>query len=115
MNNRTVVFLLKCVFLYGENPTSCETARSILLAYATKGPDCDELKRARDGDHGGFMKAVCNGDFFGAYQVAIDSNKDALAMGMRRYLRMPMTGQSSLYNDGIEPSDYLPQPVDVKE
>jgi hypothetical protein len=115
MNNRTVVFLLKCVHLYSENPLSHETARKILLDYSTK-LESQELQRGREGVHGGFMKAVCNGDFFEAYQLADSINQEALQIGMDRYLKPEYMGEASnLYDDGIEPSDYLPETEDVKQ
>ena len=118
MNNRAVVFMLKSVFMYTENPGSHETARRLLLAYSTtvSGSDCNEFVKAREGYFGGFMKAVCSGDFFDAYALADGSNREALQMGMDRFLRPESMGEASnMYDDGIEPSLYLPQTAEVKQ
>jgi len=110
-NNRTVVFLLKSVFLYSENPSSHEHARQILLEYSTGRKS--SMDAALAGNYGGFMRAICQGDFFTAYQLGDSLNQDALAIGMRRYLQP--VDQTNLYDDGLEPSDYLPATVDVKK
>jgi hypothetical protein len=116
MNNTAAVFMLKSVFLYSENPKSQESARRILLDYSVRGgPDCPEMVKARDGYYGGFMHAVCDGDFFDAYQLADSTNQEALAIGMGRFLQPKDAEQTNLYDDGLEPSDYLPQTEEVKQ
>jgi hypothetical protein len=113
MNDRAVVFMLKAVFKYTENPASHETARKILLARATTGdPGCATIVKAQQGVFGGFMRAVCNGDFFDAYALADGSNKEALQIGMDRFLKPEYMGEASnLYDDGLEPGDYK-EPVE---
>lgn len=108
MDNRAAVFMLKSVFKWTENPNSHETARKILLNLSTM-PVSDELLKAKAGHYGNFMAAVAGGDFFKAYQIADGSNQDALAIGMEWFLAPEATGEASnLYDDGLEPSDYLP-------
>lgn len=118
MNNRAMVFMLKSVYKRTENEGSRETARKLLLAYSTtvSGPDCLEIQRAKCGVYGDFIKAVCSGDFFDAYQLADGSNRDALGMGMHTFLSPVSMGEASnIYDDGIEPSDYLPNTEEVKQ
>ena len=100
--------MLKSVFKYTENPNSHETARKILLNVATM-PIPEELVKAKGGHYGNFMQAVASGDFFKAYALADGSNKDALAMGMDQFLKPEAVGEASnLYDDGLEPSEFLP-------
>lgn len=112
MNNRAMVFMLRSVHIYTENENSKETARKLLLAYSTAGNACEEIQRAKSGVYGGFMRAICSGDFFEAYGLADETNQDALAMGMERFFSQT---QTNLYDDGIEPSDYLPETSEVKQ
>lgn len=102
--DRNVVFMLKCIFRYSENVMSVRSARLLLLEKSQGGDSA--LKATKEGVKGGFMQAVCEGDFLGAYRLADTKNQAALKEG---FIHLH-NADTWLMDTGLDPMDYVDVP-----